>query len=154
MKDASLKTTQYTIHDAYGDPHTVKLIRIPGAPRCEATETADIDMSDRGLNRYVNTATPNEKALITEVVNLRIKLSRQRPVVLDLEESEAALLLDLLHEEVDALTVKADVNYQNGSGYEAECAQAREAERAAEKVADRLRKILGKHLDKAYAGEL
>lgn len=115
----------------------------------------DIDMTDGGLSRYFErTATPNERALITEVLNLRIKMSRQRPVVLDLEESEAALLLGLLHEEVDVQTVTADLNYQNGSGYEAECAQAREAEQAAEKLADRLRKILGKHLDKAYAGEL
>lgn len=174
MRDASLRTTKSTKYEPDDTPHVVHLTRLrkdtstipetvhfsTKAPwglsgtYVRQEDREPIDMSDRGLNRYVNNATPNETALITEVVNLRIKLSRQRPVVLDLEEGEAALLLGLLNEEVDAQGVKGDVDYQNGAGFEAECALAREEERQAEALADRLRKLLGKHLDKAYAGEL
>lgn len=79
---------------------------------------------------------------------------RQRPVVLDLEEDEAALLLRLLDCEEDTQVAEGDANYQNGSGYERQCAENRLAAKRAEDLADRIRKILGKHLDKAYAGEL
>lgn len=116
--------------------------------------TEPIDMSDDGLQKYNQIATANEKALLTEVLNLRIKLSRQRPVVLDLEEEEAATVLTLLELEAEEKTTDADEAYQNGNGYESQCAQSRANAERAEKLADRLRKILAKHLDKAYAGEL
>lgn len=115
---------------------------------------ADIDMSDAGLAKYSATATPNEEKLIYALLDFRIRRDRLRDVVLDLTEAEAALVLDLLHKEEDFRTSDADANYQNGSGYEKVCASNRHAAKVAETVADRLGKTLGKHLDKAYAGEL
>lgn len=123
----------------------------PGTYTLQA-DKPEIDMSDKGLNRYVNTASPNETKLITEVMNLRIKLSRQRDVVLDMTEAEAALVLDLLAGEVDDATAEADNHYQNGSGFEGECAEARQRVTAAEALEDRLRDNLSKALDKVYSG--
>ncbi len=177
VKDATLKTAKYTVNDHRDQPHSVKLTRIPGnlnpqtdsfvkfhvgpLPKYAAgghvtLPQPDIDMSDAGLSRYAAkpTATLNELKLIYEVTNLRIKLKRQRPVVLDLDESEARLVLLLLELEQEAKDDDAEGHYQNGDGFEGECVQARTESREAEKLADRLRKLIGKHLDKAYAGEL
>lgn len=146
--------------DAHESRYSVRMSGAPfGMPAGTYTLQTDepkpaIDMSDKGLNRYANTATANEAKLITEVMNLRIKLSRQRDVVLDMTEAEAALVLDLLAGEVDDATAEADNHYQNGSGFEGECAEARQRVTAAEALEDRLRSKLGKRLDKAYAGEL
>lgn len=156
MRDANLKTTKSTKYEPDDTPHVVHLTRLGrddsqrGAPAVNPCDLSD----DTLRNVFATTQSNWDRAMIEEVVNLRIKLSRQRPVVLDLEEGEAALLLGLLNEEVDAQGVKGDFHYQNGDGFEAECAQARGAEREAEALAERLRKLLGKHLDKAYAGEL
>lgn len=175
MKDATLKTTKYTTHDNRGQEHMVKLSRVAGNvnPQTAAyvqfncgplpryaqgglvtKPKADIDMTDAGLSKYSEGATPNELKLIYEVANLRIKLSRMKPVVLDLTESEAALLLSLLHQEEENQSDMAEAHYQNGDGFEGECVQARQLAHDAEKLADRLRKLLGKHLDKAYTGKL
>lgn len=165
MKDATLKTTKSTKYEPNDTAHVVQLVRLgrDNTPRfadpsltVRTTMKVDpCDLSDDTLHRVFSTTESNwDRAMIEEVMNLRIKLSRKRPVVLDLEEHEAALLLDLLHAEVDGQTALADSHYQNGSGFERECAEAREAERKAEAVADRLRKLLRKYLDKAYHGEL
>lgn len=151
---------------SYQDPYESRYsVRISGAPfgstlgmpagtytlQTDEPKPA-IDMSDKGLNRYANTATANEAKLITEVMNLRIKLSRQRDVVLDMTEAEAALVLDLLAGEVDDATAEADNHYQNGSGFEGECAEARQRVTVAEAVEDRLRSKLGNRLDTVYSG--
>ena len=156
MRDVSLKTTKSTKYAPDDTPHVVHLTRLgrDGSQR-GAPAVNPCDLSDDTLRNVFATTQSNwDRAMIKEVMNLRIKLSRQRPVVLDLEEGEAALLLGLLNEEVDAQGVKGDFHYQNGTGFEAECVLAREEGRQAEALADRLRKLLGKHLDKAYAGEL
>lgn len=156
MKDASLKTTKSTKTEPDDTPHVVRVTRLGRDISYRGGPAVDpCDLSDDTLRRVFSLTKSNwDRAMIEEVMNLRIKLSRQRPVVLDLEEGEAALLLELLHDEVDGQTALADTHYQNGSGFERECAQAREAERQTEAVADRLRSKLAKHLDKAYAGEL
>lgn len=165
MKDASLKTTKSTKYEPDDTAHVVQLVRLgrDNTPRyadpsltVHTTVKVDpCDLSDDTLRRVFSTTESNwDRAMIEEVLNLRIKASRQRPVILDLEEHEAVLLLELLHSEVDARSVVADMNYTNGSGFEVDCAKAREGEREAEALADRLRKLLAKHLDKAYAGEL
>lgn len=124
----------------------------------EASEKPAVDpcdLSDDTLRRISSDTESNwDRAMIEEVMNLRIKLSRQRDVVLDMTEAESALVLDLLAGEVDRTTAEADNHYTDGDGYEAECAQARAHAREAEQVADRLRKALGKHLDKTYNVEV
>jgi len=167
MRDANLKSTKYTTHDGFGEPHVVTLTRIarnsPMGPLPKfatggyiAMPKADIDLSDTGLSAYAAkpTTTLNELKLIYEVTNLRLKLERQRPVVLDLEEGEAALVLRLLDMEQEDKEATADGHYQNGSGFEGECAQARQEAEEADKLGDRLRDVLSKYLDKAYTGEL
>jgi len=156
MRDATLKCTKSTKTEPDDTRHTVTLTRLGrDSSQRRGPVVNPCDLSDETLRRVFSTTESNwDRAMIEEVMNLRIKLSRQRPVILDLEEGEAALLLDLLHAEVDAQTTVADVNYSNGSGFEVDCAKAREGEREAEALADRLRKLLSKHLDKAYAGEL
>lgn len=156
MKDASLRTTKSTKTEPDDTLHVVRVTRLGrdnssrGGPAVNPCDLSD----DTLRNIFATTQSNWDRAMIEEVMNLRIKLSRQRPVVLDLEEGEAVLLLELLHSEVDARSVVADMNYTNGSGFEVDCAKAREGEREAEALADRLRKLLAKHLDKAYAGEL
>lgn len=162
MRDATLKTTKSTKCEPDETPHVVRLTRLGRDSTSRGTVVNPCDLSDDTLRVILrDTESTWDRAIIEEVFNLRTKLSRlrtklsrQRPVILDLEEGEAVLLLELLHSEVDAQTGVADMNYTNGSGYETDCARAREGEREAEALADRLRKLLGNHLDKAYAGEL
>lgn len=155
MRDATLQTTKSTKREPDETPHVVRLTRLGRDSTSRGATVNPCDLSDDTLRViFRDTESTWDRAIIEEVFNLRTKLSRQRPVVLDLEEGEAVLLLELLHSEVDAQTVVADMNYTNGSGYETDCARAREGEREAEALADRLRKLLGNHLDKAYAGEL
>lgn len=155
MKDANLKFTKSTKHQPDETPHVVHVTRIYRALGSTPPAADPCDLSDDTLRRLFSASTdPWQRAMIEEVTNLRIKLSRQRPVVLDLEEDEAATVLRLLDIEEENQTAEADTAYQNGDGFEGECAQARQLAEEAEKIADRLRKTLGKHLDKAYAGEL
>lgn len=156
MKDATLKTTRSTKIEPDDTPHVVHLTRLgrdwatQGAPAVNPC-----DLSDDTLRRVFSTTQSNwDRAMIEEVMNLRIKLSRERPVVLDLEEDEAATVLNLLDLEQENQTDEADAHYQNGSGFEADCVQARTLAEEVEKIADRLRSKLANHLDKAYAGEL
>lgn len=156
MKDATLKTTKSTKYEPNDTAHVVQLVRLGrdnssrGGPAVNPCDLSD----DTLRNIFATTQSNWDRAMIEEVMNLRIKLSRKRPVVLDLEEHEAALVLDLLHKEEDFRTSDANAHYQNGSGYEKTCASNRHAAKVAETVADRLGKTLGKHLDKAYNGEL
>ncbi len=156
MQDATLKTTRSIKREPDDTSHAVTVTRLGRDNSSRGGPAVDpCDLSDDTLRRVFSLTESNwDRAMIEEVMNLRIKLSRQRPVVLDLEEGEAVLLLELLHSEVDAQTVAADRNYTNGSGFEVDCAKAREGERKAEALANRLRGLLSKHLDKAYAGEL
>lgn len=155
MKDANLKFTKSTKHQPDETPHVVHVTRIYRALGSTPPAADPCDLSDDTLRRLFSASTdPWQRAMIEEVMNLRIKLSRQRPVVLDLEEEEAATVLTLLELEAEEKTTDADEAYQNGNGYESQCAQSRANAERAEKLADRLRKILAKHLDKAYAGEL
>jgi len=117
-------------------------------------EVNPCDLSDGTLRRIFGTTESNwDRAMVAEVLNLRSKLSRQRDVVLDLTEAEAATVLGLLDQEQEDQTDVADAHYQNGDGYEGECVQAMTLAADAEKIGDRLRKLLGKRLDKVYAGE-
>lgn len=165
VRDASLKTTKSTKYEPNDTAHVVHLVRLgrDNTPRfadpsltVHTTVKVDpCDLSDDTLRVVFRDTESNwDRAMIEEVINLRIKLSRKRPVVLDLNEDETATVLGLLHAEVEAQTDEADAHYQNGSGFEADCVQARTLAEDAEKIADRLRKLLAKHLDKAYSGEL
>ena len=156
MKDASLKTTKSTKTEPDDTPHVVRVTRLGRDISYRGGPAVDpCDLSDDTLRRIFDTTESNwDRAMIEEVMNLRIKLSRQRPVVLDLNEDEAATVLNLLDLEQENQTDEADAHYQNGSGFESDCVQARTLAEEVEKIADRLRSKLAKHLDKAYAGEL
>jgi hypothetical protein len=167
MRDATLKTTKSTKHEPDETPHAVHLTRIgrdSGVPSYSEDplyghKTRGLFASRIGaapLSTTINFMDAEGKFGLsgTYVRQNAASAEPKQPVVLDMTEAEAALVLDLLAGEVDDATAEADNHYTNGSGFEGECAEARQRVGAAEALEDRLRKLLGKHLDRAYAGEL
>jgi hypothetical protein len=160
MRDASLRTTKSTKYEVPTDiPHTVHVTRLyratgasePSAPRYGTMYTGPFG-STIGLGEPWKVHVSGDVA--SDMSGTYVKADPKRPVVLALTEAEASAVLELLVSEWEHQTEEADMAYQNGNGFEGECVQARTLAADAEKIADRLRKALAEHLDKAYAGEL
>jgi hypothetical protein len=158
MRDATLKTTKSTKYEPDDTPHTVHLKR-------QGRSHGPAMYSEHPLYTGLFRSTLGAQPLATTinfvdaegkfgVSGTYVRTEEKRPVVLSLDESEAALLLRLLDREEDAQITEGDANYQNGSGYERQCVENRIAAKRAEDLADRLRDTLSEYLDKAYGGEL
>jgi hypothetical protein len=158
MKDATLLTTKSTKYETMtGKPHTVRLERLgkdAGKPGYEEYPyysglSGHSLLGEMPLSFNIGGHIP-----VPEMSGQYLRLDPKRPVVLELNEAEAATVVKLLDREEAVQSEEADAHYQNGDGFEERCADARTLAVEAEKIADRLRKALGTHLDKAYAGEL
>lgn len=159
MRDASLKTTKSTKYEVPTDiPHTVhvtRLYRNTGTSEFSAPQhrtTMFTGPFSFGLGEPLKVNVSGD--VTPDLSGTYVKADPKRPVMLALAESEASAVLELLVSEWENQTEEADAAYQNGNGFEGECVQARTLAADAEKIADRLRKALADHLDKAYAGEL
>lgn len=142
--DIDLKTVTSHRDEPFGARHTVVLTRQEKTPTYGYTWKLETPRETVNLSGHIPFG----------VSGAYRKEDPAHPVALDLSPAEAAMVLGLLDAEEERQSDEADSLYQNGDGYEAECVQARQLAKDAEMIADRLRKALAEHLDKAYAGEL
>lgn len=149
MRDTTLKTTKSTKYEIPTNiPHTVHVTRMYGQ-----SGPSGFTWEVPPLVEQINFTDTTGKFGVSGTY-VRQSEGLTLPVVLDLTEAEAATVLGLLDAEEERQSDEADAAYQNGDGFEGECVQARTLAADAVKIADRLRKALAEHLDKAYAGEL
>jgi len=144
--DIDLKTVTSHRDEPFGSRHTVVLTRQEKTPFVSTSYTWQME-------------TPRETVNLSGHIPFGVggsyyKEDPARPVVLKLSPAEAAMVLGLLDAEEERQSDEADAAYQNGTGYEAECVQASQLSEDAEKIADRLRAVLGKYLDKKHTGAL
>lgn len=157
MGDASLKTTKYTKRDPFDEPHTADVGRLGEGVR--PVITAPNPLSDGGpvtitvpcVRLEASATFRSDATLGMEVPGPEKPGATERYLGIALDETEAALLLDMLAEEIHEAEGMAESFYQDGSGYEAACAHARARAAGAKALETRLGKILAKQLDRTYA---